>query len=417
MITAKITLTEMLDSRERRADKQRRLIETFNCALICFTMNIAGEVKRSSLTDFAFRCGESAIINKLGDPLYYEDCSSHTGNESFFVYDNYTASQLKHITESIEDGSPVGRLYDMDVLDAEQNKLSRVSPRSCIVCNGTASVCARNREHGLNAVFDKTNLILLSFASQELARIAVESLIAEVHTTPKPGLVDENNTGSHNDMDVSMFECSANALNDSFVQATMAGLAGQPSFEALRQIGLCAEQAMNSATCGVNTHRGAIYSFVLLLYGYGRALSFGSDPFECVEVMCEGELKRIVYGTNGEDVRLRYGANGAKAEAMRGFPTAREAAKLLANNEPFSVLLWIISQTEDTNVLHRGGVEGLNFLRQECVRIWVMSAEQQKEAALQLDKECIKRRISPGGSADMLAMALFISKADLFVSR
>ena len=52
-----------------------------------------------------------------------------------------------------------------------------------------------------------------------LAEAACRSLLDELHATPKPGLVDMNNNGSHSDMDAAMFERSTEALMPYFEDA------------------------------------------------------------------------------------------------------------------------------------------------------------------------------------------------------
>ena len=106
----------------------------------------------------------------------------------------------------------------------------------------------------------KTPAASVSSISSNIAELAVSALLAEVWTTPKPGLVDRNNNGAHTDMDLTMFERSALALETSFLQCAEAGECLKhdlPILAAkLRTIGLQAESRMYEATGGVNTHKG-----------------------------------------------------------------------------------------------------------------------------------------------------------------
>ncbi|RAG47427.1 triphosphoribosyl-dephospho-CoA synthase MdcB, partial [Burkholderia multivorans] len=83
------------------------------------------------------------------------------------------------------------------------------------------------------------------------AALAERSLVLEIETYPKPGLVSHVDTGSHSDMDAATFARSAPASASSAKNGRSAA--------ALRKIGLRAEHAMLAATGGVNTHRGAIF--------------------------------------------------------------------------------------------------------------------------------------------------------------
>ena len=69
-----------------------------------------------------------------------------------------------------------------------------------------------------------------------------------------------------------------------------------------------------------------------------------------------------------------------------------------------------MAMLEDTNLLPRGGREGLAYVREEASRIAAMPAEERVEALRDLDAEMVKRGLSPGGSADMLALAFFLER-------
>ena len=95
----------------------------------------------------------------------------------------------------------MGRLYDLDVLSPEGEKLSRPQSRRCLICGGPVTVCSRSRAHGLPAIRARTRDILADFAAGHLSALARQALEDEVDLTPKPGLVDRRNTGAHDDMD------------------------------------------------------------------------------------------------------------------------------------------------------------------------------------------------------------------------
>ncbi|MEI8631971.1 triphosphoribosyl-dephospho-CoA synthase [Vibrio sp. PP-XX7] len=108
---------------------------------------------------------------------------------------------------------------------------------------------------------------VFSARSAALGELAKRALIEEVELTPKPGLVDQHNTGSHSDLTISLMKRSALCLAPYFAQ--MAELGEQQSIsvsmrEALGLLGRHAESAMMAETQGVNTHRGAIWALGLL---------------------------------------------------------------------------------------------------------------------------------------------------------
>ncbi|AWK89589.1 triphosphoribosyl-dephospho-CoA synthase CitG [Azospirillum thermophilum] len=270
-----------------------------------------------------------------------------------------------------------------------------------------------------------------------LAHLAYRSLLREVLLTPKPGLVDRRNTGSHRDMDLASFLASARAVTPWFRRFFACGLAGctVPAdlfLPGIRGHGLACERDMLRATGGVNTHKGSIFAFGLLcaaagrLVGQGRALAV--EPL-CGEVaaICTGvvdELRRPgEAGTAGEHLYRRYGLTGARGEAASGFATVRTHAlpafdRLRASGADaatalHAALLELMAFNSDTNVVARGGPEGLAFLQGEAQRLrraGGVAAPGYLRRLAALDDEAIRRNLSPGGSADLLAVTWFLSR-------
>ena len=411
-----VTLPMMLDARERRQMIQNRLLEEFKLPLVCLTMNIAGDIKDTPAISLAFSCGADAIRGSLGEPVHFETVEGATGREAFFVYAS-DAAAIKSKAVRIEEASDTGRLFDIDVLGENGEKLSRGAARACIVCGGPAAVCSRSRAHGLDQIREATFSVLTEFAASYLADTACRALYDEVHLTPKPGLVDENNTGAHDDMDIAMFERSASALHPYFKKAVCIGAEKAACFAGLHALGQAAEAAMFAETGGVNTHKGAIYSFLILLGAIGASLHRGGDVFIRASEIAKSDTRSRSIGTHGSRVFEKYGVPGARGEAENGFPSARRAYEIMKARTAHEALLTRLSEAADTNVLHRGGKEALAFLQTESRRILELSrdADQRIDALLELDRECIKRGISPGGCADMLAMALLLKKIDILL--
>ncbi|MBQ2326269.1 MAG: citrate lyase holo-[Clostridia bacterium] len=119
-----ITLTEMLEAREKRSLVQNKFIEKYGCPIICFTMNIPGPLKNSPLIERAFREGLAALGHRLPKStlLHYETESLPTGCTAFYAVD-MDVLELKKICTAIEDSCELGRLFDMDVIDKNGNKL------------------------------------------------------------------------------------------------------------------------------------------------------------------------------------------------------------------------------------------------------------------------------------------------------
>lgn len=398
----------MLLARDRRASRQAALLSRYGRPVISFTMNIAGPVKDSPLIRYAFRSGLRKLEALPCAQLCREVIFEPTGPEALLVYETQDARLLKAFCIRLESEGEAGRLFDLDVLDANGEKLSRETGRTCLVCGGPVSVCSRSRAHGLEAITARTGAILEAFAAETLGEMAENALLAEVHFTPKPGLVDEANNGAHRDMDVPLFERSAHALRPCFEEFVRLGLQGAAP-AALQQAGVRAEQAMFAATGGVNTHKGAIYSGALLLHAAGRLLSGEEEGDLCELAAQTAAAIPAPTGTHGAAVRAQCG--GIRTEAVSGYPTAQAVLRQLRQSGPLDALLLSMSRLDDSTLWHRGGSEGAQLVRSRAADILAAPASEREARTRRLDAELIERNLSPGGSADLLAMAFFLEKA------
>lgn len=281
-----VSLVQMLDARERRVQHQQELLAQYHKPLICFTMNICGPIKDSPLIRRGFARGRQLLrqqfLRAKLTPLYQDAVREVTGCEAFYVLDADPLT-IKKFTTDIEDATPLGRLFDMDVIRPDGLKVDReelkLEGRCCLICGGPAKVCSSRRVHTVAELQEKTTEILTEARDAQdiadAARLAVRALLYEVTTTPKPGLVDRRNSGSHKDMDVFTFMDSAAALYPYFEACARTGreTAEQPApetFAALRPLGCEAEGEMLDATGGVNTHKGAVFSVGIVCAELGR---------------------------------------------------------------------------------------------------------------------------------------------------
>lgn len=253
----------------------------------------------------------------------------------------------------------------------------------------------------------------------QIAAKARQALEREVLLTPKPGLVDAANNGAHTDMSKDTFLRSAAALEPWLLRMAERGKASLEESPAqllatLRPMGLRAEEDMYAATEGVNTHKGALFSLGLLCAACGR-LEAQNRPLTA-ENLCDlaaqmtaGITAREMGATDthGLKAHAAYGAKGVRGEAESGFSSVRELALpyLKQENGSYLALLNLMAHVRDTNVLHRAGEVGLQWLQS---RANVLLDDFSIPALEQLDRECIERNISPGGCADLLAIAFFI---------
>lgn len=427
-----VTVEQMARRRENRCTKQLQMLAGNRMPLICFTMNIAGPVKLNPLIAFAFDVGVMAInagLKAAGFPIgQFDEFWNATGPEAFFSVDCGDAAELKRLTQRIEDALPAGRLFDIDVIGKNNEKFSRSEPRRCLICENPARICARSRAHSVDELISRTNSILTEFAAGLIASLGTQSLIREVHITPKPGLVDENNNGANSDMDIGTFEASAGAIEPFFYDMCRLAIRSgnqylsQPSELMLRlaQIGIEAERAMLASTNGVNTHRGAIYAIGLLICA--SCIAIANNGEADIATVC-GIASRLArnqpgradeYNTNGSRMCKLFGVNGARGQAASGFPIAVEAYRKYVEMKFKSpetawpaALLHIMSKLDDTNTLKRAGSAGAEYVKREAARL--MDGRMNADALMRFDAELIRMNISCGGAADMLAAAIFFN--------
>lgn len=437
-----VSLTEMLEAREKRAWQQRELLRRGR-TMICFTMNIAGPIKNSPLIGSGYDLGKRLLLGQLdvaGVAVSdFEEVREKTGNECILLVDAEPLT-VKAITAELEDHAPIGRLFDMDVLRPDGSKVERqelgLPGRKCLLCGESAQVCARSRKHSVAELQAKTREILQEavdeWDSREAARLACQALLYEVAITPKPGLVDRENSGSHRDMDFFTFQASAAALQPYFAQCVRIGRQGgapEETLRALRLPGKLAEAEMRRATVGVNTHKGAIFSMGILCGALGRLdrESWGNPDRildECA-AMAKGivsedyrDLTPETAKTAGQKLYLRYGITGVRGQAEAGFPAVREvglptleaalAAGKNINEASCAALLALLVHTADTNMIHRGGFDGMQQATLEVREILDRENFPSRETLESLDKRFIEKNLSPGGSADLLALTLFL---------
>ncbi|MES0041801.1 triphosphoribosyl-dephospho-CoA synthase MdcB [Mesorhizobium sp. M0091] len=265
----------------------------------------------------------------------------------------------------------------------------------------------------------------ITSAAAEIAACAVRTLHLEVDTYPKPGLVSSVDSGAHTDMDATLLLQSAEVLGPYFADLAAAGAAGA-EMNHLRKIGIEAERAMLHATGGVNTHRGAIFGLGLLVAAAGFRSGYGGTT-QLGRIVADRWGNAILSGplplrSHGAEARQRYGAGGARMEAASGFPSvycvalpALSEGELLAPRDAEAVRVHacfaLIATITDTNLLHRGGSAGLAFARREAEAFLVsggVGVPQWRQTAVAAHIAFVARNLSPGGAADILAMALFV---------
>ncbi len=147
-----ISLDMLLKSRDQRQAMQQQLI-TANpgLTLVCLTVVMPGSVKRNEQSLTVAQAAVEALKHELDDRLtYLDERDLPTGYEAFLLV-SMSPVETKKVTCGIEENHPLGRLFDIDVFDAEGHPVPReavgLQPRRCMLCENEARWCMRNRTH------------------------------------------------------------------------------------------------------------------------------------------------------------------------------------------------------------------------------------------------------------------------------
>lgn len=301
---------------------------------------------------------------------------------------------------------------------------------------------------------------LLRMPSGSVAELAARAAILEAAASPKPGLVCIDGNGAHSDMDYPLFVRSAKALRPYFAAAhalgsALRGAAPQQVFARLRPLGIQAEQCMLRATGGVNTHKGLIFSMGLFCAAVGRLNGQAASAAEirreaaalarglvhkdfaplalarkclpgtvaadaapsAARPALEKRLQRRL--TAGEVMYLLYGVTGIRGEAEQGFRHVGLALRALAahgaardlNTAMAHCLLELMQSMDDTNILWRGGPQGLHYAAaasRAALAAGGLHTAAGSAALRRMSADFARRRLSPGGCADILAVSVFL---------
>jgi len=435
------TLMEILDAKEERVKKQHKLLERGSC-LLCFTLNIPGSIKTDELFFRGFEEGKRLILQQLNwhhcSIVVQEELHSVAGYE-LYVLLGETAEKIKGLMVQIEEENEFGRLLDIDVLRKDGTKISRselsLPARKCLLCDEIAAVCSRSRRHSYEDLLEKVITILQEYFARQfmdkIAANAARALIYEVAATPKPGLVDRVNSGSHKDMDFFTFVDSSSVLTAHFRRFAEKGMdyanaAPQKVLQYLRYPGRLAEADMDTLTKGINCHKGIIFSMGVICtaigmrYGQGKAFDSAAvlalSAEICAELMRDFDNIKTPH-SHGERLYVEYGISGIRGEASKGYPSVKNiglpALKryvqkgLSLNDAGVWTLLELLCVTQDSNILSRSDMATLQEV-QGKVRNLLNSEQSSLTDVEQLDREFVQKNISPGGCADLLALCYFL---------
>ncbi len=444
-------MSEILQKILLAKDNRANLRNTFSAkknVSISLSLNIASYPKTNkNISQFFNLVLADLKIFLLANKVFIDNRSEvnsidEAGNFFIAIVKNkdITSSEIKQITEEFEENHKLGRFIDVDITNKHGKNVSSHKKKLCYFCNEKpAIVCMREKTHSYpelkSFISKKINDYLFNEKkkqiTKQLSSIALKSILYEVSLSPKPGLVDFYNSGSHKDMNYYTFLNSSAALAQYFTKFAELGYGFNEdlskAISKIRIIGLQTEKDMFAATNDVNTQKGIIFLMGIALfsasYVFYKDGKFTISNFqETVKKVCKSlvysELQNLqVYKTHGEKCFEKFGLKGAGArhEVEQAFPTVVNFAlpvleKYFRGNKKEEIelalrktLLAIISKNNDSNVLYRKGESILKKLKIFSKDAFIEDKEYNKVC-----KFCIKENISPGGSADLLAVSLFL---------
>lgn len=378
--------------------------------------------------------GSEYSISATTFPTYFLKCLSDASDTQMTLdidlYRRHIAPALGATVRFVgtEPDDPLTRRYN----ELMKSMLPDVREVARLQQSGVAVSASRVRKAIVeNHLAQAARLVPPTTVPYIVAHLATRALKAELNTTPKPGLVDSHDSGAHRDMDHALMMRSIRAMHPYFVRLATLGYDSTqlPAHNDIVSIGLEAEKAMFKSTGGVNTYKGALFSMGLALtaatYIIGRGkVATTTHGKEYVP----GDLlsATIIQLANGfPDTSGTHGSR-AKQLAQSGcslksaLDNAREGyPQLFEEWLPFyetrikgddsyvkhKTLLRIMCDLDDTNIVYRTDYDTMLNVKTLARHL----LEDFSEAGIDdLNRDFVSRNISPGGSADMLALVVFL---------
>lgn len=443
-------LERFLKDREERVELQNFLQEEYKRPLVAVRANYPGTDKlepiAQEITDIMSGEIEGYFEGRI---LHREILISLEGKIYLYVIDD-EVWEIKRKTVHIEENHILGRCIDLDVYHADGTGVSRTSlgypKRKCLICDETAFLCARSMRHPHSEIKEeiyRRYRNYRSFLSEQreearyLAMASLKSMVLEVSSSPSFGLVSPHTQGSHRDMDYFTFLDSSFAIERYFEDMASLGysyLEVDEIFRRIRYIGMEAEENMFGATGGVNTHKGMVFLMGIAVAAAGKALYEGNGLLEMERIiahMCRDILadfykieEKIRNGekiTHGEKLYMEHGISGVRGVVKDGLkvifrrvlPSFEEGIEkgYHINDVMTQTLLLLMQELEDSTILYRHDFKTLKEVQERAKGILKKGGAytpQGKDMCKEVEKEFIDRHISPGGSADLLAVTLFL---------
>ena len=252
---------------------------------------------------------------------------------------------------------------------------------------------------------------------EQLALALARGASMELYLTPKPGLVDLIDNGSHPDLSLAVMERSIGIVAD-YLKEIVVSLQSDEPFSCQKDLAIRAERRLYDEL-GTNTHKGYIFLSGMLLIARHHAGMSGDLAVRqsLSSISAEFFTASAAKGTNGDKARRKFNAGGIVREAIDGYPSLfeealpafREAMALHRNvtTASFAILARLMQTVDDTTTLHRAGLSGLEKVRRDGAMLEGLIARGDAFIPYleELNREYRRLNITIGGVADVLGIA------------
>lgn len=416
----------VLEQKEKRFNARLEYENIYKTPVICFSLNLPYMYKIANISEV-----KELFLFGINEVLSLENIINYSVNldELFCLFAiNDEALNIKKLTISLENKYNFSRLFDFDVYFNNETIKLRNAGRKCFLCDELAIVCQRNNTHTKSSIYKKLDELFDDFYVQislnkasknDFSSKALRALLYEVSLTPKLGLVEIPNSNSHKDMDFFTFIDSASELKwyfDSFY--TLAKLSKRNDFIRLKKLGQIAEKAMFEVTNNINTHKGALFLFAIMIFACSKSedeLSLENISKITKELcvnLCQNELNNNLNSIGGICFQ-RFGIKGVRDEVEQGFLNTFKAYEFFLKQSKYKelrTLFYITSIIDDTSLLKRCNydIDKYNKIKNTCKKLSLRKDKNYIKIIKKLNYIYVKDNLSFGGSADILSLVLFI---------
>lgn len=363
--------------------------------------------------------GSDYAVSATTFPTYFlKRISDATDTQILLDLDIY----LRHIAPALGANVRFVGSEPTDPLTRRYNELMRQQLGDDHICEiprmekygSVVSASRVRRAIEANSLWQAIKLVPSSTIPYIIAHLATRALQAELDTTPKPGLVDKRDNGAHRDMDHALMLRSIRALHPYFIRLAQLGCSSpQPPHDDIVRIGIEAERAMFEATGGVNTYKGALFSMGLAVVAAGGAALCHNTNAMSSSIAALASRFPITKGTHGSEAKTRACLKGALDNARDGYRMLFEAwlpfyETCVESADPYALhktLLRIMCDLDDTNIVYRTSLATMLQVKEESKQLLQSFSIMGLET---MNSKFMRCNISPGGSADMLSLVVFL---------